>query len=162
MAMPYDNRKPLATVAVERTTKRRKPMDRLSYDVQEAERLGYGCHYGRYKADHPHTSYEPQKTPAAAAPAKYEYTCQWCGGKFYKSRKSTQRYCSADCNINATNARDKKYRPKPGKEKTCATCGRMFISVRGAKYCSEICNEAGQRANQIRRRERLKKGGSIK
>ena len=35
-------------------------MDRIEYDVMEAERLGYGIHYGHYKADHPISDWNPE------------------------------------------------------------------------------------------------------
>lgn len=34
---------------------KKKPQDHLDYDVMRANELGYGPHYGNYKADHPET-----------------------------------------------------------------------------------------------------------
>ena len=47
-----------ANFAAENRKKKHKPQDHLEYDVMRAEALGYGCHYGAYKADHPETKAE--------------------------------------------------------------------------------------------------------
>lgn len=62
--------------------------DNLSKDVIAAQRLGYGIHYGHYKADHPYTK-EGDDTREYAR-------CLECGRLFYPLRKN-HVYCSQPC-----------------------------------------------------------------
>lgn len=86
----------------------RKPLDNLTRDVIAAERLGYGCHYGHYKADHPHIETEApeERDPELRA-------CTECGTLFLPVRDG--RFCCKECrnrNLNREN-----YRKKHRKEK---------------------------------------------
>lgn len=108
----YSNRKrePLARLAVEKET---KAMDNLTLDVLDAERLGYGPHYGHFKADHPQTAeanrdrLKPKKETRIKK--VYEFSCMCCGHKF-TTTNGVRRYCSAECKMhhNGANARARK------------------------------------------------------
>jgi hypothetical protein len=68
-----------------------KSISNLDRDIREAAQLGYGVHYGRYKADHPSTAPEVD-----AGPPEATGTCAECGGVFVL-RKGGQLYCSDVC-----------------------------------------------------------------
>lgn len=96
------NDEKLTRLGSEKPKKPGKHLDNLTRDVLEAERLGYGCHYGRYKADHPHT---PTAAPAPRrAPEKDKThiserprTCAMCGKTFYSSNPRPLKYCGPEC-----------------------------------------------------------------
>ena len=127
----------------EKTGKRKKPKTLLDYDIQQAEALGYGPHYGDYKADHPDTRAEYEAMLDRAPRDKvttgnYARTCEACGEVFYTTKRSVRKYCSPECEYKVKRARDEKYRTV-GKEAICPNCGTSFYSVRGKIYCSPEC-----------------------
>ena len=67
-------------------------MDNLDRDIREAQRLGYGVHYGRNKADHPHT----KPVPIDGQLSGVFYTCSYCGEQF-KPNAKTNKYCNVEC-----------------------------------------------------------------
>ena len=77
------------------------PLDNIDLDVIDAQALGYGCHYGDFKADHPFTKdanearlAKPKRKPQ---PHKvYEFYCRGCGAKFTTENKK-RRYCTDAC-----------------------------------------------------------------
>lgn len=73
---------------------RKRKLDNIERDVIRAERLGYGCHYGRYKADHPYTRMEEEEIPEGA-PSRI---CEHCG-KLYgmAGRSNNSKFCSDAC-----------------------------------------------------------------
>ena len=105
---------------------KREKHDRLEQDVNEAERLGYGCHYGDYMAAKEHNTTDYIRRKETAAPPKREKipedrngpviitkkgsrVCQICGkplGKFAK------KYCQGECQAKAY---DRHHNVKPGK-----------------------------------------------
>ena len=69
-----------------------KEMDNLTRDVLAAEAAGYGPWYGRYIADHGHTSPpEPPKIDHKIA------VCACCGKEFFQKEKWPKKYCSPEC-----------------------------------------------------------------
>lgn len=70
-------------------------MTNLDRDIRMAEKLGYGVHYGLYKADHPHTK-DIEVDVRIADPRK----CLNCGAVFYTEIKN-KKYCSTHCQKNA-------------------------------------------------------------
>ena len=90
-----------------------KEMDRLTRDVLEAERLGYGVHYGHYKADHPHTG---DPGPRKIDPGSVECICTQCGKKYTKPRNSARHFCSNECRFNHARAEVAKKRAEETKE----------------------------------------------
>lgn len=82
-------------------------MTNLDKDIRRAEKLGYGVHYGAYKADHPNTKEpEPQEIdPRVKA-------CRHCGRLFREDRGHRRIFCNDDCRIqhNAQKEYEKKGR----------------------------------------------------
>lgn len=101
-------RPPYARIAVERGG----DLDNLTRDVLAAEALGYGCHYGDYKADYPNT----RDTPLPVRTENMK-TCPGCGKHFPSNGKPRPVYCSMSCQqrINAIRTATK-YREKKAKE----------------------------------------------
>ena len=75
-------------------------MDKLSLDMIECEKAGFGCHYGKWKA-----TQEPVETPKNL-PDGWK-VCIRCG-KWYKpkQKKNNQKYCEPSCQQQAQRARD--------------------------------------------------------
>lgn len=77
-----------------------KELDNIEMDMIEAERLGYGVQYGRYKADYPFTkeaNEERRKRKPKTKPVQiYVFNCPVCGKEFTTSRRN-KKYCSEYC-----------------------------------------------------------------
>lgn len=69
--------------------------DNLLLDTRRAEKLGYGVHYGRYKADYPFTRVPCDEARTTEKPEKQKRFCRVCGKEITKSW--CYRYCSNDC-----------------------------------------------------------------
>ena len=114
----YDNpQKPAASMGTE--TRRRIPKDNIDLDMEEAERLGYGVHYGRYKADHPNTKearearlYPKKKQPQVQPRKMYDKVCPVCGMRF-STPVQARVYCTDACKWKNDGIR---YREKKQKE----------------------------------------------
>lgn len=149
-------------------------MDNLERDVRMAEKLGYGCHYGWYKADHPHTAeltdeeilglpVKGKKKKPAAKKGPEMTVCLWCGESFPATRHRRQ-YCNDDCRRYAYE-KVKRERKKAEahaadqKEKLCVVCGKPVTGKGCVKYCSIDCRQVGEREQyQIRlAKERMKR-----
>ena len=81
--------------------------DNITRDVMAAERLGYGCHYGRYKADHPHTKEDYEEFAAARdakAGAGMQKACAECGSIFH-AKCERNIYCCKECAKRVANRR---------------------------------------------------------
>ena len=86
-------------------------LDKLSLDMIECEKAGYGCHYGAWKA--------AQEEKARAEKAKVEkkepeipegwLICQHCGKAFKPKTRRPQKFCQYACQYQAQNDR---YRQK--------------------------------------------------
>lgn len=148
-------------VGSERTKQPAPPKTLLDYDMQQAKALGYGCHYGDYKADHPNTRAEFERLTDGVpqepklGPGVRERKCARCGGTFYISTKHEVKYCSPECKHEAQKERDAAYKRK-GKMMACKTCGKTFQSYRGTRYCCAECMNIGQRENQKALRKKYK------
>lgn len=84
-------------------------LDNIDLDVIDADRLGYGPHYGHYKVDHPYTKEKNEPRLAAGGKKKkeivkkvYVITCATCGAEFTTGNKN-RRYCNDKCKINNSN-----------------------------------------------------------
>ena len=89
--------------------------DNLDLDVIDAQAMGYGVHYGQFKADHPFTkdANEARLAPTPKSKQKvYEFTCRGCGEKF-TTTIALQRYCGENCKAKKNNAN---YRAKQGQK----------------------------------------------
>lgn len=89
-------------------------MDNIERDVVAAMRLGYGVHYGRYKADHPHTKIEPEPEEIDVSDIKF-ISCGYCGKQFspfLEGRSHNSKYCSRECyrNVGRERARSRYHR----------------------------------------------------
>lgn len=99
-----------ARVGVERTRKRKEPLDRLTRDCLAAEAAGMS--YGKYKAQHPHTPDEEDVEPAEPEtdPGIYKHTCTVCGKVFYHTTKRRFNYCGDYCRRIAKSQRETEQR----------------------------------------------------
>jgi hypothetical protein len=154
------NEKSVYNFATTRNRKKSRPIDHLDYDTRRAMELGYGCQYGRYKADHPNTraEYERQteNKPKRTVTRKV-LTCKLCGGQFFKRNGSKQLYCSPECKERAHQltvqaSREKKKVPN-NTVTTCPICGKEFVTTpKHVKYCSLDCSRQAARENGARLR----------
>lgn len=76
-------------------------MDKLSRDMIQCEKDGFGCHYGIWKAT------QPKVIPKLddALPEGWK-RCVWCN-KPFKPNVPYKKYCEAICGYEAGKARDK-------------------------------------------------------
>lgn len=70
---------------------KKKELDKLSLDMIECEKAGYGCHYGRWKATQKPTKNEPKVINDGWL------ICKHCGKPFKPKTKRKQIYCEAIC-----------------------------------------------------------------
>lgn len=145
-----------ANFAAEKTTrKRRKPQDHLEYDVMRAEALGYGCHYGKYKAAHPETQAEFERLNGPKQEKvdqqKKMRTCPCCGVKFFVSGTNKNKtYCSDDCRQKTQQARA----VGRGPALYCVQCGgEIPRRCHRTKYCSEECAREADKARWRKMKE---------
>ena len=159
-----------ANFAKEKQKKPRKPKTLLDYDMRRANELGYGPHYGKYKADHPNTraEFEALTEKKKTTPNPKAVTCPICGVIFVKTKNPNQKYCSPECLAQAQSEQTKRAwakRPRPGTLLVCPICGEEFVSRGGRKYCTPECRVKGDRQNAARLREKYrqerKNNGSI-
>ena len=82
----------------------KKEFDKLSQEMIQCEKDGYGCHYGAWKAT------QPKVIPKLddVIPEGWK-RCEWCK-KPFKPNVKYQKYCEAGCGLLAGNARYKKQR----------------------------------------------------
>lgn len=72
-------------------------MTNLDKDIIMMEKLGYGPHYGRYKADYPNTK---EKEPEEILDESKFGTCRNCGCRFNKTGRHYKKiYCDETCRI---------------------------------------------------------------
>lgn len=125
----------------------RRPLDAIDRDMIEAERLGYGVHYGWYKADHPQTKetyqLEETRTHRRRAPGKlYTITCEICGKEF-QSENSRKKTCSPKCRSQISSMKTR-LRHKQNKlqyeEAVCRGCGVKFTKrSKTQMFCTQRC-----------------------
>lgn len=105
-------------VRVGREIPAKAKLDNIDLDVQDAEALGYGCHYGAYKADHPNTKEDNAPRLAQAMrkrrkrdPKDYDRICPICGREFTAAYRQ-RIYCSDKCKMKKSNAAYRSARQK--------------------------------------------------
>lgn len=148
---------------------RKREYDNLERDVIMARKLGYGCHCGHYKADHPQTRMEEQEEilmpgePPRKSAEQLNRTaiCPSCGKAFVKTHHS-RIYCSGACikSCGRKRARERAERiaAENRKEKTCAVCGKPFFHDRKRHlYCSDECSAEGARRATENRKAALRR-----
>ena len=140
-------------------------MDNIDRIMKEADRLGFGVSYGKYRAAYPNGGNVVAKPAESEPPKRLSGTCRGCGKPFIKTHGS-QAYCSQECSHAAARKRqDAHYKRKRLKEKklliiSCAECGADFRAVKVTqKYCGPKCAKAGNRKTAARRRAAQKSGG---
>ena len=85
-------------------------MDNIDRMMKEAERLGFGVSYGKYRAAYPNGSADVI-APAVETDLDEENelrACRRCGKKFAITH-GNQRYCSVDCSEEAKNKRQQQW-----------------------------------------------------
>ena len=140
-------------------------MDNIDRIMKEADRLGFGVSYGKYRAAYPNGSGEVLAQAPKSEPAqKPTRKCRRCGSPFVIMHGS-QAYCSPDCSQAAVIERQNAcYRRKRLKEKrlliiSCSECGTDFRAVRETqKYCCPECAKEGGRKNAAKWRAANKDG----
>lgn len=129
-------------------------MDKLDEIMKEADRLGFGVSYGKYKAAYPDGGRRVSPAPASK---KLDYiddfrTCRLCGKEFTMTQ-GNRAYCSIECSEEARAkymrkselARAEKRRAACGGR--CKECGAMITRKSAKSYCSEKCAREGRRKN---------------
>ena len=80
----------------------KKQLDKLTLDMIQCEKDGYGVHYGRWKAT------QPIVKPVLDGLPEGWKVCPHCGKEF-KPKLPQQKYCDASC---CNEANNEKYRLK--------------------------------------------------
>ena len=78
---------------------RKKQLDKLSLDMIECEKAGFGVHYGRWKA-----TQKPVKIEPKSSPDNWK-VCPYCGQRF--KPRYNQVYCEYVCQREAQRIRDR-------------------------------------------------------
>ena len=124
-------------------------MDRLEMDSILMEKMGYGIHYGKYKADHPHTE---ELAHFLQGKPEEKKSCAFCGKEF-KSNDRRKIYCNDDCKVRA---REKRKQDNKRANMKCVVCGKWLEGKRKV-YCSDECYYSRYAQNAYQQRHRQKK-----
>lgn len=124
-------------------------MDNIDRIMKEADRLGFGVSYGKYRAAYPNGSGGViSSAPKPKPPEKPSGTCKLCGKLFVKSH-ANNLYCSAECKAEAEKKRQRDwYRKKIDLPAVavCVICGADFKPKNFRnKCCSRECSEENRR-----------------
>ena len=138
-------------------------MDNIDRIMKEADRLGFGVSYGKYRAAYPDGS-KAVVSAAAQEPLECEddlRMCKICGKEFLPTH-GNQACCSAECKAEAEKKRQREwYRKKHEIPDTavCAICGVQFKpkSPRN-KCCSKECSRKNKQQSSARWYAAHKKG----
>lgn len=144
----------------------KRVLDNIERDVVAAMKLGYGVHYGRYKADYPYTK-EPapvtvHKTatePVKPVEVEQDAVCPVCRKTFIRNH-GCRKYCSEECAVKASRDKAREYYQKKRKEArvvVCPECDEEFTPVsRRQKYCCIACCRAVDRKKKAQKRKEKK------
>ena len=145
-------------------------MDNIDKMMLEAERLGFGVSYGKYRAAYPNgTGGILGKAPPEPSPKRDPVPCKRCGKSFIPIRKN-EKYCSDDCRgavkreYNLVYKREyyhsHKQNPTIPADKYCEECGATIpASSKRKKFCCEECAKDGNRKLVKSWQSRKQKGG---
>lgn len=135
-------------------------MDNIDRIMKEADRLGFGCRYGKYRAAYPNGSADVLPS-AKKTPSVKTVPCRLCG-KMFVVKHGNQSYCSEDCRDEVFRQRQRELAAKKSKVPPvamCVICGADFkpASTR-SRYCCKECAKEGARKNNARLWAEYKKG----
>lgn len=135
-------------------------MDNIDRIMKEADRLGFGVSYGKYRAAYPNDNGQALSAESVG-PEYATFPCKCCGKPFVRSHANLL-YCSEECRHQAKRKRDIEYlRRKSGRPliASCAVCGADFKPKNTRhKCCSEECAVENDRKTQALWRAAHKKG----
>lgn len=140
-------------------------MDNIDRIMKEADRLGFGVSYGKYRAAYPNGS---GSAIPASAQEKLDYeddlrSCKICGKEFF-ARHGNQACCSAECKLEAEKKRQRDWyhkRHKAPDAAVCVICGVQFKPEGSRKKCcSRECSRENKRKSSVRWHAAHKKGDS--
>lgn len=136
-------------------------MDNIDRIMKEADWLGFGCSYGKYRAAYPNGSADVLPSAKRAFSEKKTAVCRHCG-KAFIVRHGSQNYCSEECRDEVFYQRQRDYYAKKSKVPPvamCTVCGAEFkpASTR-SRYCCKECAKEGDRLKSARFRANRKKG----
>lgn len=135
-------------------------MDNIDRIMKEAERLGFGVSYGKFRAAYPGgTPGDPPKAPQPSNEEKPTVECRLCGKPFIVTH-GNQQYCSAECSVEVANKRIKAYERRKLQEKRnaaaprfCIVCGVTIpVGSQRRSYCSDECSKEGNRKMNRRKK----------
>lgn len=123
-------------------------MDNIDRIMQEADRLGFGVSYGKYRAAYPDGS-KDILTGTARESLDYDddlRKCKICGREFFATH-GNQAYCSAECSDKGRIKRQSQYDKKRHavKVRSCKECGATITRKGARSYCSDACAKDGRR-----------------
>lgn len=81
-------------------------LDKLSLEMIECEKAGYGVHYGKWKAAQKVVVPEQKGIPDGWR------VCARCGKPFKPKTKRIQYYCEANCQVEAQREKDRQRHAK--------------------------------------------------
>ena len=139
-------------------------MDNIDRIMKEADRLGFGVSYGKYRAACPNGSGNIAPTaPKPKPPEKPTGTCKMCGKIFIKSH-ANNIYCGAECKLEAEKKRQRDWYGKKivvPAVAVCVICGANFKPRNfRSKYCGPECSRENGRRASARWRAAQKKGAA--
>lgn len=136
--------------------KKKVKLDKLSLDMIQCEKDGYGVHYGAWRAAQEAKKAQTPPQAKCDQPERYKYICQKCGKEFYATNGKPRKFCSDQCRSAFY------YKPKPKVrepiKKTCPICGKDFMAeTYRTKYCSPSCVKVAMGETKKRYQARIAK-----
>ena len=95
----------------------KKELDKLSQDMIQCEKDGFGVHYGKWKATQKQEEFNKELSDEWRV-------CAWCGKRFKPKTKKKKLYCDAVCQEEAQKERDRLRHAQKRKEKMEAESGK--------------------------------------
>lgn len=128
-------------------------MDNIDRIMKEADRLGFGVSYGKYRAAYPDGS-KNVVSATAQEPLEYEddlRKCKICGKEF-SATHGNQAYCGPECSDKARIKRQSKYDKKRHSKpvRSCIECGATITRKGARSYCSDACAREGRRKSSAK------------
>lgn len=131
---------------------KRRKRDKLAEDVLEAQKQGYGCHYGNYIADRQAGKALPPEIEEIEEPEVVRARCVVCGEPLTGNK---MKYCGqARCEAGRKRAESEqpeklwKFADRPDGKK-CEICGGP-LKRNQEKFCGKACQQVGSRNYPIK------------